>query len=85
MNLSDFDLAVVLVMLASGAAFATAAALALGWAFRTGQFENTQRDAESIFDADEPIGHVTDETFRTSESAEDDHNQAVDNESSQHP
>jgi cbb3-type cytochrome oxidase maturation protein len=32
----------------------------LYWAARTGQFTNLQRGAESIFDADEPVGQTTD-------------------------
>lgn len=40
--------------------FGGAVALALGWAFRSGQFENFERGARSIFDPDEPIGEPTD-------------------------
>lgn len=46
--------------------FSTVAALgatvlwAFTWAIRTGQFEDFQRGATSIFDADEPLGQMTD-------------------------
>ncbi len=30
------------------------------WAIRSGQFENFQQGATSIFDPDEPIGEITD-------------------------
>ena len=46
--------------------FGTVAALgatvlwAFTWAIRTGQLEDFQQGATSIFDADEPLGHVTD-------------------------
>ena len=43
--------------------FGGSAAYALIWALRRGQFENVQRGATSIFDADEPIGRPTDFTF----------------------
>ena len=47
--------------------FGTVAALGLTvlwaftWAIRTGQLENFQRGATSIFDSDEPLGRVTDQ------------------------
>ena len=34
--------------------------LALGWAFRSGQFNNFHQGAQSIFGADEPVGEITD-------------------------
>lgn len=40
--------------------FGGAAVLALGWAFKSGQFENFDRGAKSIFGPDEPIGEPTD-------------------------
>ncbi len=40
--------------------FGLAVALALGWAFRDGQFDNFQQGARSIFGPDEPIGETTD-------------------------
>lgn len=40
--------------------FGSAAVLAMAWAFRNGQFENFSRGSRSIFDADEPIGEMTD-------------------------
>ena len=43
--------------------FGGSACYALVWAMRRGQFENIQRGATSIFDADEPIGRPTDFTL----------------------
>ncbi len=40
--------------------FGGAAVLALAWAISSGQLSNLSRGAESIFDADEPIGEMTD-------------------------
>ena len=40
--------------------FSALAALGMGWSLKTGQFENHERNAEMIFDADEPIGQTTD-------------------------
>ena len=40
--------------------FGGAAVLALGWAFRAGQFDNFDQGAKSIFGPDEPIGEPTD-------------------------
>ena len=34
--------------------------LALGWAFRNGQFENFEQGSQSIFGPDEPVGEATD-------------------------
>ena len=59
------DLATIGVVIGSAVLFGTAAALALGWAVQARQFDNARRDAESIFDADEPVGEVTDVTLRT--------------------
>ena len=36
------------------------AVAALIWAIVTGQFQNFQKGAQSIFDEEEPIGHMTD-------------------------
>ena len=44
----------------SAVMFGGTAVLALAWALRKGQLENFQRGATSIFDADEPVGRVTD-------------------------
>ncbi|WP_231617304.1 hypothetical protein [Novipirellula aureliae] len=38
----------------------TSSLVALVWAIQTGKFSNIKGDAMSIFDADEPIGKVTD-------------------------
>jgi nitrogen fixation-related uncharacterized protein len=40
--------------------FGGAAVLALAWAMSSGQLSNLSRGADSIFDADEPIGEMTD-------------------------
>jgi len=40
--------------------FGVVAVLALAWSVRDGQFQNFERGARSIFDADEPIGTPTD-------------------------
>lgn len=58
--LTGADLALFATVLGSMVLFGGAAVLALGWAFKHGQFENFDRGARSIFDADEPIGEPTD-------------------------
>ncbi|GIW61122.1 MAG: hypothetical protein KatS3mg087_2188 [Patescibacteria group bacterium] len=58
--MESVDIAVLLTVFGSILCFGSAAVLALGWAFRTGQFNNFQRGALSIFDADEPVGEPTD-------------------------
>lgn len=42
------------------AGFAVMVIWALWWAIRGGQLSNFQQGARSIFDADEPVGQVTD-------------------------
>jgi cbb3-type cytochrome oxidase maturation protein len=54
------DLAVLATTVGSIVLFGGATVLALGWAFRSGQFDNFQKGAQSIFDADEPVGKMTD-------------------------
>ena len=54
------DLAVLATVVGSIVVFGSTAVLALGWAFRNGQFENFQQGARSIFGPDEPVGEVTD-------------------------
>jgi hypothetical protein len=54
------DLAVLGVTVGSIVIFGGATVLALGWAFRSGQFSNFQKGAESIFGPDEPVGEMTD-------------------------
>lgn len=54
------DLAVLLAVVGSVVLFGGAAALALGWSVRAGQFDNFGRDARSIFGPDEPVGEPTD-------------------------
>ena len=51
------------VLIATGFVFAGAAVWAFGWAFRNGQMSNFARGATSIFDPDEPVGEVTDQTL----------------------
>ena len=41
--------------------FFVAAAFALHWAHKNGQLTNLERGAQTIFDDDEPMGHVTDQ------------------------
>jgi nitrogen fixation-related uncharacterized protein len=41
--------------------FFVAAAIALHWAHKNGQFSNLDQGATSIFDEDEPLGQVTDQ------------------------
>ena len=58
------DWVVIGLVLGSATFFGLAAALALGWAIQARQFDNAKRDAESIFDADEPIGMLTDTVLK---------------------
>ncbi|MCZ2343108.1 MAG: cbb3-type cytochrome oxidase assembly protein CcoS [Bacteroidales bacterium] len=48
------------LVIGSAILFGLGASIALGWAIQDRQFDNARRDAESIFDADEPVGVVTD-------------------------
>jgi cbb3-type cytochrome oxidase maturation protein len=54
------DITVLAVVVGSVMLFGGATVLALGWAFRSGQFENFEQGAASIFGPDEPIGEATD-------------------------
>ncbi len=58
--MNPVNVAVFAVVIGSIVVFGTATILALGWAFRDGQFDNLDRGAASIFGPDEPIGEVTD-------------------------
>ncbi len=58
--MSHADIAVLATVVGSVVLFGGATALALGWAFRNGQFDNFQQGAASIFGPDEPIGETTD-------------------------
>lgn len=58
--MTSVDLAVLATTVGSIVLFGGAAVLALGWAFRSGQFDNFERSARSIFAPDEPIGEMTD-------------------------
>ena len=54
------DVALGASVIGSIVLFGGAAVLALGWAFKNGQFENFDQGSKSIFGADEPIGEMTD-------------------------
>jgi hypothetical protein len=54
------DLALFATVIGSIVLFGGAAVLALGWAFRDGQFDNFDQGSKSIFGPDEPIGEPTD-------------------------
>jgi cbb3-type cytochrome oxidase maturation protein len=54
------DITVLAIVVGSVALFGGATVLALGWAFRSGQFDNFERGAASIFGPDEPVGEATD-------------------------
>jgi cbb3-type cytochrome oxidase maturation protein len=54
------DLAILATTVGSIVLFGGATVLALGWAFRSGQFDNFQKGAKSIFGPDEPVGEMTD-------------------------
>ena len=54
------DVALFATVVGSMVLFGGAAVLALGWAFRDGQFDNFQQGAQSIFGPDEPVGEGTD-------------------------
>jgi cbb3-type cytochrome oxidase maturation protein len=58
--MSPADVAVLATVVGSVILFGGATVLALGWAFRNGQFDNFQRGAASIFGPDEPVGEPTD-------------------------
>ena len=58
--MSAVDVALFATVIGSIVLFGGAAALALGWAFKSGQFENVDEGAKTIFGADEPIGEATD-------------------------
>jgi cbb3-type cytochrome oxidase maturation protein len=58
--MSPTDLAVLAAVVAAVVLFGGAVVLAMGWAVRSGQFENFGRGARSIFGPDEPVGEPTD-------------------------
>jgi cbb3-type cytochrome oxidase maturation protein len=58
--MSAVDIALLASTIGSIVLFGGAAVLALGWAFKNGQFENFDRGAKSIFGPDEPVGQPTD-------------------------
>jgi len=57
MNVNIF---ILILTIGSIVVFGGVAVLALGWAFRAGQFDNFDRGSRSIFGPDEPIGEATD-------------------------
>ena len=59
--MNPVDVFVIITVFGSVVLFGGAVALALGWAFRSGQFDNFQQGALSIFGPDEPVGEGTDE------------------------
>lgn len=54
------DMVMLATVVGSIVVFGGAAVLALGWAFRNGQFDNFQQGSLSIFGPDEPVGEPTD-------------------------
>jgi len=58
--MSTIDLAILGTVVGSVMLFGGATVLALGWAFRDGQFDNFQQGALSIFGPDEPVSEMTD-------------------------
>jgi cbb3-type cytochrome oxidase maturation protein len=60
------SLLTTIVFAISAVLFGGSAVVALAWAMKKGQMENFQRGATSIFDADEPIGMITDTFPRAS-------------------
>ena len=58
--MSPAEFAVLATVIGSIVLFGGAVVLAMGWAFRTGQFDNFDRGARSIFGPDEPVGEATD-------------------------
>jgi len=58
--MSAANVAMFAVVIGSIVVFGTATILALGWAFRNGQFDNFDQGAASIFGPDEPVGEPTD-------------------------
>ena len=59
-NVTAVDIALFASVVGSILLFGGAAVLALGWAFRAGQFDNFDQGSKSIFGPDEPIGEGTD-------------------------
>ena len=58
--MSPADITVLGTVVGSVVLFGGMVVLALGWAFRDGQFDNFQQGAAWIFGPDEPIGEATD-------------------------
>lgn len=70
-NHNSADFMILATIIGSVVMFGGAAVLAMGWAFRHGQFENFQQGAQSIFGPDEPIGETTDEFPRVASDSRD--------------
>lgn len=70
--LTAVDVALLVSTVGSIVLFGGAAVLALGWAFKSGQFENFDRGSKSIFGPDEPIGEPTDAFPGAKTQVEDD-------------
>ena len=62
------DIALFATVVGSIVLFGGAAVLALGWAFRDGQFDNFDQGSKSIFGPDEPVGEPTDAFPGTNDS-----------------
>ena len=58
--MSATEFAILATILGSIFVFGGGAAIALGWAFRSGQFDNFEQGSRSIFGPDEPVGEMTD-------------------------
>jgi nitrogen fixation-related uncharacterized protein len=58
--MNPVDVVILATVVGSIVVFGGAAVLALGWAFRSGQFDNFRQGALSIFGPDEPVGEATD-------------------------
>ena len=69
--MSAVEIALFATVIGSIVLFGGAAALALGWAFRNGQFDNFQQGSQSIFGPDEPVGEGTDVFPGVSQAAVD--------------
>jgi cbb3-type cytochrome oxidase maturation protein len=54
------EVVTLVIVVGSILLFGGAAVLVLGWAFRSGQFDNFDQGARSIFAPDEPVGEPTD-------------------------
>jgi cbb3-type cytochrome oxidase maturation protein len=74
--MTTVDLAILATTVGSIVLFGGATVLALGWAFRSGQFDNFQKGAQSIFGPDEPVGEITDSFPNVVQGGSTDHREA---------